>query len=428
MADHTYIPVDHDPYTDPGVPNYLGHGVVWMGSQPPTMYKDAYKEIGQKAYEMTGIPDIQAGTQQLSEGNILPGIGQTAAGALQFGSLIAPPYVKAAKEIGIGAAQPIRNILADEAGTFLGRQAVGADLDTLKVAEQSAAKYPRENIRQATGWIRGPDNQWRYELSDVNSSVNPDVWEKLRATPPITDTTLPSLLSHPELYKAYPGLFEKYKVEGVPFFAGTDYQAAVNPELKRIGLNPDMTSPELRSSLLHEIQHVIQNKEGFAEGGSPTHFLPPNYDDLSNNAVAAHEIFTEKLQQKYPPAIVNAVMTVLEHPGADRARLQKMLGKDLTDEAFDMRDMFRDLKNMHTEAETKYGNLAGETEARLVQARRNLSPDELKRYSPFPGETKSYSADTPESDQIVQFGPTGIVPYKQQPFRLIPVDHIPEFK
>lgn len=431
MADYQFIPVDHDPHEDPGVPNYLGNGVAWMGSQPPTMYKDAFKEVGQKAYEMTGIPDIQAGAQQLSEGNVLAGIGQTGAGVAQFGSLIAPPYLKAARELGVGAARPIAGIvpslLKDDAGTLLGRQAAGADLDLLKVAEQSEGKYSNEDIRKATGWFRGPDNQWKWEQSDAKSSINHAEFANIRQGGlGGGEDDLTNILDHPELYKNYPGLFDKYKVRSEPDLVGTNHYAGVDTQNKKIYLNPDLNAGDVRSALLHEAQHIIQEKEGFGIGGSPEQFHPPDMSQKVQTFQDAHSEFVNKLEASYPPQIVNAVMAGLRSSTVSPARLEAILGKDLASEGLTLQKYGRELDKIAAEGDQKYNDLAGEAEARLVQARRYLSQDRLKDFSPFDRGHRGY--DVAPTDQIVQFSNQGVVPFKPKSFNFIPVDHTPEFK
>lgn len=437
MADYQYIPVDHDSHEDPGVPNhlgtYMGNGVAWMGSQPPTMYKDAFKEVGQKAYEMTGIPDIQAGTQQLSEGNVLAGIGQTGAGVAQFGSLIAPPYLKAAREFGVGAARPIAGIvpslLKDEAGTLLGRQATGADLDLLKVAEQSEGKYTNEDIRKATGWFRGPDNQWKWEQSDADSAINRLKFARIRQGGlGGGEDDLTNILNHPELYKNYPGLFDKYKVFSNPDLVGTTHYAGVDTQNKIIHLNPDLNAGDVRSALLHEAQHVIQEKEGFGIGGSPEQFHPPDMAQKMQTFKDAYSEFVNKVEDNYPPAIVKAVISGLQGSTLSPARLEAILGKDLAAEGLAVQKHGHEIYRIAAEGDQKYNDLAGEAEARLVQARRNLTPDDLKQFSPLTTKGLAHEYDVPPTDQIVQFSNQGVVPFKPKSFNFIPVDHTPEFK
>lgn len=77
------------------------------------------------------------------------------------------------------------------------------------------------------------------------------------------------ILSHPDLFAAYPSK------EFAPFRLRTGREMGVanatyNPSTDEITLSS--TSPDKRSSLLHEMQHSIQNLEGWEGGASPDQF------------------------------------------------------------------------------------------------------------------------------------------------------------
>lgn len=86
-----------------------------------------------------------------------------------------------------------------------------------------------------------------------------------------TDTRLGSLIKHPELFKAYPDL-KQTRVIVDPTLKGGN--ASFNPgtETIRIGLTPSGAIDS--QSLLHEIQHSIQTREGWQNGGNPKQFKP----------------------------------------------------------------------------------------------------------------------------------------------------------
>ena len=57
-----------------------------------------------------------------------------------------------------------------------------------------------EEIRQQTGWFRGVDNLWRYEISDKGMKILPGFNQNADGM------TLGSLIQHDQLFAAYPQL------------------------------------------------------------------------------------------------------------------------------------------------------------------------------------------------------------------------------
>lgn len=77
--------------------------------------------------------------------------------------------------------------------------------------------------------------------------------------------TLEEWLDYPELFAAYPALRTMPVIPD--FFRG--YLGMYSPAERTIYLHQNLDAPaEIRSTLLHEIQHAIQHIEGFAKGGT----------------------------------------------------------------------------------------------------------------------------------------------------------------
>jgi hypothetical protein len=84
-------------------------------------------------------------------------------------------------------------------------------------------------------------------------------------------TRLNELIDHPELFKAYPDLKDAFIVIDDSFKDGrASYQRFRDADIISIGA--DKKGNADTQSLLHEIQHAIQNKEGWQGGGSPDEF------------------------------------------------------------------------------------------------------------------------------------------------------------
>jgi hypothetical protein len=115
------------------------------------------------------------------------------------------------------------------------------------------------NAEKQTGWFRSPiDNLERFEVPD-NKAVYTEPLAQMKT--PISD-----VLSHPEFYDAYPGLKNILTVtrKEMPKDVGGEYDLMGN-----ISINKNLSPDEAKSVLLHEMQHAVQEKEGFARGSSP---------------------------------------------------------------------------------------------------------------------------------------------------------------
>lgn len=138
---------------------------------------------------------------------------------------------------------------------FAGERAKTADQNALASAkEMDAAGESREDIWKQTGWFKGVDGRWRFEIDDSKS--------KLRAFGP--DFSLLQVeLTHEELFKAYPQMAEvEFNREGLRGYEGEFMPGGITPS--RISISKG--AKNRRSTVLHESQHGIQDIEGFAEG------------------------------------------------------------------------------------------------------------------------------------------------------------------
>lgn len=154
-------------------------------------------------------------------------------------------------------------------GMFGGTRAKTADLPALAKAEAlDAAGVPKQSILRETGWFKGEDGKWRFEISDDKASVSPSY----RAAESFDNIPLSNAVNHPALYEAYPELYS-YVAQHRPFPAAAPagtYGSFVKGR-NAVVMNSDAPSfssdSKLRSNILHEMQHAVQRLEGF-EGGT----------------------------------------------------------------------------------------------------------------------------------------------------------------
>src|SRR5574343_472509 len=153
--------------------------------------------------------------------------------------------------------------------SFAGETAKTADLTLLQQAQQrvNAGEDP-ELVWQDTGWNQGVDKKWRFEIDDSKAT-----WKTTFNDIPESklfgeEQPLPlnDVIDHPYLFEAYPQLSKISVIKRPGFLDFGGLQGWFDDKLLQIGLTPYAKDP--LSTLLHEIQHVIQMYEGFANGGN----------------------------------------------------------------------------------------------------------------------------------------------------------------
>ena len=154
-----------------------------------------------------------------------------------------------------------------------GERALTANQQALvKAQEMEAAGKDADEIWEATGWLKGKDDRWRFEI--------PDNLDKINFSPLFHDeyhiAKLKDVYDNPKLYKAYPALGTRSVqladlgdktrgfVEVVRYPSGRELVSGIKLNEKFVESEPD----KIKETLVHEVQHVIQTYENFARGGS----------------------------------------------------------------------------------------------------------------------------------------------------------------
>ena len=151
---------------------------------------------------------------------------------------------------------------------------VNTRLDNLSVArEMEAEKKDAKAIKMATGWERGADGKWRYEVGDVRFYDGLQLINRSVKTEATLNDLLEDNKEKEALFASYPSLknmpvvLEDMGYKGVGEYNYGKETIRLNTYL----LTDDdgyFTKPAVEI-LNHEIQHAIQKIEGFARGGSP---------------------------------------------------------------------------------------------------------------------------------------------------------------
>ena len=275
-----------------------------------------------------------------------------------------------------------------------------------------------ESIRKATGWHEGMDGKWRFEINDSRMQLRTD------AADIPNYTTLGELVSAPELFEAYPDMADL----SVTFHTLEDGQnGGYSRKFDSIELSRDLKNrPEaLLNSLIHEVQHAIQNREGFASGANPAYWnrrmengfdtrpaeerregarLQEQYEQIRESDpqfVAAMEEL-DAMAPKVPRGKVDLNTWEQIEPDPPewvryderRDQLEEQYGDRVWD-WYSLRDSIdRNARNGGRMPTDLYRDTAGEIEARDTAKRRELTAQERRETSPDYGSEDTVFADS----------------------------------
>lgn len=339
--------------------------------------------------------------------------------------------------------------------SYAGKNANGANLDSLREAqEMQAAGADMESIRKATGWHEGMDGKWRWEIDDSKMEYHragdalfgrnhPEYAEqqrleqkmlygeltdaeqaRLRA---LTETwgrersrlservergnaRLEDVLDHEELFRAYPQLrhvrvvFDETPKGVLGSFSAEGNQITISEELR--------DAPQ--DVLIHEIQHAIQNAEGFAKGSNRQYWEEKltNGDEIQSKGFQEAREKLIQFQLDEANEEVLALRDQLEKAGelddgfreydriweeAERRGLDKKIN-----EYYDLRENYYDQlhKPQRSVPSELYYNTAGEIEARDAANRRPMSGETRKRIKPDYGNGDTVFANGGDSYSV----------------------------
>lgn len=257
-------------------------------------------------------------------------------------------------------------------------------IDNLQVArEMENANKDAKSIKLATGWERGADGKWRYEIVDAKIkdiiSINGTEHKRNESDMLWNDGELSDVINAKELFDAYPQLRNiKINTDSLIGEEGIS-NGSYSSGIKKIDIHASDLK-YLDSILNHEIQHAIQDIEGFARGGS----------------ISSSEIGLSRMNdflKKYPEfSEYNKAVLAMSEDESDMSALNKAieLSSNLDEEL--MSEYNKLLIN--TIGISEYKRLAGEVEARNVQSRMSMTFQE--RLNSLAEETE----DVARKDQI----------------------------
>ena len=295
--------------------------------------------------------------------------------------------------------------------SFAGERARTADREKLDMAKKMEEEgKTRREIYDETGWFRGADDKWRFEIDDSQMQY------RYAGVPGIS-----AYLQNTELFEAYPELrdvtikFEKLK-NGV--------RGIYNKEENEITLDESLKE-EPGTVLLHEIQHAIQRIEGHASGANREYWerrIEEGFDARTAEEKAKEWNLTkqmEKLKRKNQEfyqemqELDSMVPTVprgridwesLEQIEPDpiewqlydqrREQLEEKYGVEMVWDYTDLKyELDQSRKGSIRTAFDLYYATAGEIEARDTEKRMHFTKEERKKWFPNIGDEDTVFAE-----------------------------------
>lgn len=291
-------------------------------------------------------------------------------------------------------------------------------MDNLDVAKQmEKAKKDAKIIKMATGWEKGVDGKWRYEMPDAKIKDTIDVGggnivKRFEEDMLWTDGKLEDAVDAPKLFEAYPQL-KNIKIHTDAVMNDMPSNGEYNPQTKTITIHADELK-YLNSILNHEIQHVIQREEGFAHGGTPEQverdFNAAKAEWKARSYAFELEEKAKEMGGEYNQSEVEKAL-IQEYKGMDMPEFipdkeTRIKGFNYFARGYADRSMddaikrFRLDRFQRTDFDSyqEYRKLAGEVEARNVEKRLGMTDEE--RRNSLASETEDVNRD----EQIVMNG------------------------
>lgn len=271
------------------------------------------------------------------------------------------------------------------------------NMNNLLVAKKmKSQKKSKQAIKTATGWELGADGLWRMEVTDskfkydnfqlnriIDKAINEEFTYKL----------LPDVISNKDLFDAYPYLRDVSVAFGktgwVRFSPTSRYNmspttAAVylsaGPGHQHIIINSEVLKEKGTENILsyidHEIQHYIQEQEGFTQGSSSRE----EFDIIINKI--DDKIFSDssKPLEKRLAKRLNEIATERNNLMSNLNEENKQRSSDLHKERLAIYDKYATdilkIGSTYERAYKNYNNKYGEIEARNVETRRQIPFEE----------------------------------------------------
>lgn len=424
----------------------------------PALVQQALQKVretfGEEAFEQVAREYVQSysGAYQSMEdvyeevlADAYASMNRFRAGATQFAETVQSEVQQS--ERASEPAQTSQETRGSPEGRFslAGQKARTANSKTLQLAEQMEQEgASREEIWQETGWTRSMDGQsWRFEIDNSEAEYRgggdaqfrenhadyaeyqdllqkmfegtisesemqrmeqlDDIWSgeyaRLRERVESGNATLADVLEHDSLYEAYPELRNvKVRLESDTGSKNGSY----DPSTNTITISEDKPGDSAKvGTMLHEIQHAIQQIEGWESGASPEYWAAREYESGDTASDRAQELYSRILNSldkadqnkviRYNELDreMEATFTADPESEAGKRYAKYEAEQDKLYEELYKNEWFRRLLDLQRKMEDPqsayyemYLNTAGEIEARNVSERYRMAQEERRKTAP----------------------------------------------
>jgi len=310
-----------------------------------------FKRIDTDVFAVHRMVNVSGQNRRARLDSVTPSDNRISAGCINVPSVFYDNHVKDAGKI---------YILPEsrERFSFAGINAKDADKSKLAEAQNMAARGSSvAEIWEETGWIKGVDGKWRFEVDDNKVKLHLKRGK-------VNSGKLKEFVAHTALFRQYPNIkdidleidvSEKNAVSGV-----------YNPGVPgRISVTATSES-QATSILLHEIQHAIQEIEQFARGGNAGEFSHPSAWELE----AIDTVRTARIALEQADSYNMDYMEFANNPPSWLTKSATLLLKSTNGDRERLESNMSWIENQDIRfPEQKYRDLAGEAEAREVEKR-----------------------------------------------------------
>jgi len=298
---------------------------------------------------------------------------------------------------------------------FAGLNAASADSERYSRAKAMLDfGVDAEEVRKETGWDKGIDEKWRFEIDDSQAEIRKPFPDKGQSWGAIYDSVmsdgiasegfdfgvkLSDVLEHKLLFSAYPELAELELLVKEGGGASITPKANDQPSYIRIGKNVLMT--DLKSILLHEAQHGIQHIENFARGGSTDEFKRSEADK-ARESLASIVLDTINQGENIDDVVLELKREVLDrNPITDNTYSAEEFSAAVellnSNDKLGLVSKWSENSKVAIDSFESYKLLAGEVEARNTQSRMKMS--EAERQITHPASTE----DVARNEQSIRY-------------------------
>lgn len=311
--------------------------------------------------------------------------------------------------------------------SFAGEKARTADREKLDMAKkmEEEGKTP-ERIYEETGWFRGIDQKWKFEIDDSAAEFFPEgdailqnnpsykkfremmengetdkpefwnLWEIFEGEMGREDKSLEFYLKHEKLFEQYPILrYVKIRIEDM---SGKNREGYYDPVKNEIVLDGSLlnqyTKEKTKGILLHEIQNAIQKYEGFTQGSNTKAWedVRTEIKEILAGAVRNRDLWLADIGyndfvKKSMMQVAKKEKTMQEHwEDVKKFKENSEFAKQIEASEKEVKYYEKHLAMVSNladgtwaNANEMYWNTAGEIEARAVAERKDLTEEERRK-------------------------------------------------